>query len=230
MIDGLRQAGLGRGIYSVIDATRLTQVSSGRVRRWMQGYRFGRNEAKHTSPPVFRGDYRPIDGCLQLSFMDLMEIRVVARLLDEGISWTEVRKAGKVLSDILKTPHPYASLRFLTDGRKIFFEHKSEFNKHGLVEAVSRQQVFERIVKPHLRGVDFTGDTPVRWWPLDRSKSIVVDPQRSFGRPIVASTGIPTEILASHAKTIGVDRTAQWFDVSAKEVRAAVGFEARIAA
>jgi Phage integrase family len=62
-----------------------------------------------------------------------------------------------------------------------------------LVDLRRRQNVFHRIVEPSLHDLEFEADALARWFPLGRSRgSIVIDPARAFGRPIVSSGGVPT--------------------------------------
>jgi len=65
-------------------------------------------------------------------------------------------------------------------------------------------------------------------WP---KQSIVVDPARSFGRPIVQKVDVPTDVLA---KAVRVEESlslvAKWYDIPIEAVRAAVEFEERLAA
>jgi hypothetical protein len=42
-----------------------------------------------------------------------------------------------------------------------------------------------------------------RWWPLGKQRSVVLDPQRSFGAPIASGSGIPTATLVLAAERHG---------------------------
>src|SRR5439155_7110457 len=42
---------LNTGIFSVPEAARLTRVSTGRIRRWLKGYRYTSREKSYASPP-----------------------------------------------------------------------------------------------------------------------------------------------------------------------------------
>jgi len=67
------------------------------------------------------------------------------------------------------------------------------------------------------------------WRP--RSNRVILDPQRSFGEPIVADEGIPTDILASAYVAEGsVDAVARWYEVDPAAVEDAVEFEFSLAA
>ena len=59
----------------------------------------------------------------------------------------------------------------------------------------------------------------------------MIDPERGFGAPIVARSGVPTKVLADAVKTEGsVDFVAKWYEVTPREVRDAVKFEDQLAA
>jgi len=56
--------------------------------------------------------------------------------------------------------------------------------------------------------------------PREQPRSVVIDPRVSFGRPVIAGTGIPTAVLAGQfkaggtvpvlAKEYGADEEAVW--------------------
>ncbi len=54
------------GIYTVRDAARLTDVSTGRIRRWLRGYRYRSRKKAYSSPPLWQGQWQPIDDGLAL--------------------------------------------------------------------------------------------------------------------------------------------------------------------
>ena len=49
------------GIYSVPDASRLTGVSSWRIRRLLKGYEFKVKQGRHRSPAIWNNQIDPID-------------------------------------------------------------------------------------------------------------------------------------------------------------------------
>jgi hypothetical protein len=60
---------IGRGIYTPAEASRLTGVSTGRVRRWLRGYAFGRDGDRRISPPVLSPEVTGAnDGFVALTF------------------------------------------------------------------------------------------------------------------------------------------------------------------
>lgn len=82
------------------------------------------------------------------------------------------------------------------------------------------------MVEPSLRHLDYDEHEAVRWWPPAGGNLVVIDPQRAFGAPIIASAGVPTDVLADAFALEGsYSRIAADFGVSRTEVRAAVRFE-----
>jgi uncharacterized protein (DUF433 family) len=220
------------GIYPVRDAARLTGVSASRIRRWLRGYHYRWHEKAYASPPVWHGQWQPIDHSLAVGFLDLIEIRFVDAFLKAGVSWATLRQARQRAEEIFKVTHPFCTNRFVTDGREIFVELHRETGEPSLVEIVNRQAVFAQIIRPFLKELEFAEGTGlVRWWPLGEQRLVVLDPTRNFGRPIVARHGVPTEVLASAARVTGsVTEVARWYEVPEEEIKDAVEFEQRLAA
>lgn len=220
------------GIYMVRDAARLTGVSTGRIRRWLRGYRYRSRKKAYASPPLWHGQWEPIDHSLALGFLDLIEIRFVEAFLKAGVSWATLRQARERAEEMFKVSHPFCTNRFVTDGREIFVELHRETGEPSLIEIVQRQAVFAQIIKPFLKELEFADGTGlVRWWPLGEKRMVVLDPARNFGRPIVARHGVPTEVLGNAAKATGsIAEVARWYEVSEREIHDAVEFEQRLAA
>ncbi|MFN0010929.1 MAG: hypothetical protein ACKVS8_04710 [Phycisphaerales bacterium] len=223
-------AGLGEGVYSVQEASALSGVSPRRIRRWHEGYTFGPLDRRHRMPPVVAVQPRHFDGVLQLSFLDLIEIRLIEEFLKFGVSWKELRHAARAGAELLKTDYPFASMKFKTDGRQIFADIKANGRARELVHIRKRQQVFRSVIEPALRGVQFDSSRAVRWWPLGTTGRVVIDPLVCFGKPVGSRSGVPVAILASHAARHGVPTTVRWYGVDSQEVQDALRFSERIAA
>jgi uncharacterized protein (DUF433 family) len=223
---------LNSGIYTVPEAARLTRISTGRIRRWLKGYKFRTKLKQYHSPAIWHGQLEPIDRSLALGFLDLVELRFVDAFLKAGVNWTMIRKAHARGVEMFKTEHPFCTQGFVTDGREIFVELHKETGESSLVEIVQSQHVFGQIIKPFLKELEF-GEQNVllRWRPPTRNRLVVLDPKRNFGRPIVSNHGVPTEVLARAAAACGsMDEVSRWYEVPKAEIEDAVEFEQQLAA
>lgn len=222
---------LGIGLYTFSEAARLTKVPSRRIRRWVRGYRFRLESGVHEMPPVLDATLPTVDSAIGLEFLDLIEIRLIQEFRNQGVGWRVIRSAAERAREILQTSHPFAAQRFKTDGRAIFLETVEAAGETKLLDLFRSQYAFHRVVEPSLKGLEFSEGKPILWYPMYPKKQVVVDPARSFGQPIVASAGVPTEVLARTAEVEGsVEAAARWFDVPRKAVTAAIEFEQRLAA
>jgi hypothetical protein len=222
----------------------------------MKGYTFRRHGETRTSPPVVFGKYGATErGTIALSFGDLVEVRFVDAFLKQGVRWPVLRKAHDKAAQELGVDHPFATRRFATDGHTIL----TRIGESAIIDIAGGQLGFYRILRRYLvRGLDFRNQLAIRWWPLGKKRSVVIDAARSFGQPIVNKEGVPTAILhhaylaesrlkstrkseseisrvvepalgtAMHVEAI--ERVASWYDVERRSVRAAVEYELQLAA
>ncbi|MEN8145013.1 MAG: DUF433 domain-containing protein [Gemmatimonadota bacterium] len=227
-------------MYSQADAARLLGMRPARLRRWIHGYTYrpgpASPELRHRDPVVF-SDVPRVDGQIALSFLELMELRVVMRLVQfPGISLQKVRKAGDVASDLLETRHPFASRRIFTDGRDILAAleagSSAESDLVELTHSRASQIVSAELMRPILEEIDYSEETTLAelWWPRTKAVPIVLNPRIMFGAPTIASTRITTSVLARLAAHDKDDVVATAYDISTDAVRHAVEFEATLLA
>lgn len=222
---------IGTGIYTIAEASRLTRVSPGRIRRWLRGYSFVSSGCERTSPPVWRPQLPVIDKALALGFLDLVEIRFVDAFLDHGVTWKTLRLAAARARDLVGSTHPFCTRSFKTDGRTVFADLYDEGGERALVDLAHNQQVFARILSPYLRNIEFDREEPVRWWPLGDRRRVVIDPARSFGQPIITDGGVPTAVIAQAVQaSSSIAEVARWYEVDRRSVRDAIAFEKSLAA
>lgn len=223
---------IGVGLYTVPEASRLTRVSTGRIRRWMRGYTFRTKSGVHASERVVTPALPLIDGAMTLSFLDLQEIRFVDAFIGVGVRWPTVRRAHGSAQKAFGT-HPFSRGIFVTDGQRIFEDlaRGAARSDSAFVDMVSNQMSFRRAVLPFMKTLRFADGQASEWWPLGKSKMVVLDPRRAFGQPIVAREGVPTNILARAYKAEqDFTRVARWFAVNERAVRFAIEYEASLLA
>jgi uncharacterized protein (DUF433 family) len=227
------QTFIGRGIYTLSEAARLTKVPRSRIHRWTAGYAHDYQGESRWTDPVVKSDLPKIQGVPAIDFSDLIEIRFLNAFRNCGVGWKALRIASERAMELIKQRRPFSSKIFKTDGRTILAEITTDIGDKVLLDLVKNQYAFEKIIKPFLyAGIEFNkSNEPERWWPLGINRSVVIDPHRVFGSPIVNMGGIPTGILYRAVSTEkSVDFVADWFNVSPHEIRDAIKFERQLAA
>jgi uncharacterized protein (DUF433 family) len=227
-----RQSLLGLGVYSVREAARITHVSAPRIRRWLAGYTFTSGDASHTSRPLWQRQIVSGDSTA-LSFRDLLEVRFVDAFLRHGVRLPVIRTAAEKAAEIIGDSHPFSTKQFKTDGRSIFAEIVQVSGEPSLLDLTKSQYAFKSVMEPFLfEGLEFPefGNHPERWRPLGPDRRVVIDPERSFGQPIVTPESVPTSVLARAFHVEGsIDAVARWYEVDPRSVRDAVDFENTLA-
>jgi uncharacterized protein (DUF433 family) len=224
---------LGRGVYGASEALRLINfrrsyersghsISRQTMARWLRGYNYrSRDGAVHHSDPLWQPDYINEDETIELSFRDLIELRFVKAFRDVGLSLPTIRECFMRAVEAVNDQRPFSTRRFRTDGRTIFLEITHDIREGELLDLKRRQVAFHRIVAPSLHDLEFDAEIVARWFPLGMSrKTIVVDPMRSFGRPIVSDGGIPVEVLSEAVEVEGsAEKVAKLYEVPLVAVR-----------
>jgi uncharacterized protein (DUF433 family) len=214
---------LGHGVYTFKEAARYTGLKGSRVREWF------RHRPDAGRKAIFVSDYEPADGQQAISFYDLIDVYVAGHLREHGVSLQTLRKVYAKLKNDFETEHPFCRHELLTDGKIVFVRGLDQKGNDEVMEVLSRQKVFPRILLPFLKTIDYDDSLAKRW---RIGESVVMDPRICFGRPIVEAARVPTYILATayRANSEDAERVASWHGVSPKDVLAAVKFENRFAA
>lgn len=211
---------IGVGLYSIREAARLLRVSVSKVHRWV----------------------RPGDGLVPryfdptehtLTFVELMELHFIKMFRAEGVPLPVIRRVSQMAAKKFDSDYPFTVKRFDTDGKTVFATLMSEASGSVRVEDLQcGQLVFQNIVKPFFRKLEYRGLELARYWPLEKRGRIVLDPQRQFGKPIDFETGVPTKVLFNAVTAGGgqdYKEVAKWFGVPLSAVETAVAFEKSLA-
>ena len=223
----------GLGIYTFSEAARLADVRTVELRRWLRGYVSGKGEHERSQPPLWTSELAgsDIDG---LSFHDLLEVRFVKAFRKAGVSLQTIRITAANAREILDSAYPFTCKSFQTDGKSIFAEAVHKTGEADLLDLGKRQYVFDEIIRPSLyAGIEFGIDErATRWYPVERSKAVVLDPDLAFGKPVVTNFGVRTDILhdAWLAEEKDKQRVARLYDVPVAAVETAIRFEQRLVA
>jgi uncharacterized protein (DUF433 family)/DNA-binding transcriptional MerR regulator len=227
---------LNAPLYNEAFAARLSELTKGRVHRWLRGYdytysagRDGQLRKGHMAPIVARPATLAES---YASFLDLIDLLFVKRFLDYGISLQKIRKA-LAEAERLVGGHHFAQRTFFTDGRNIFLQVKDD--AEALMELLTNGQwVIAPLIKELAHQIEFDRPSGLahRWYPLGPRGMVVLDPLVSFGNPTIVGKGVSTAVVYDNylAEKQRVKKVAHWMNLDAKEVAAAIEFEQKLKA
>lgn len=207
---------LGEGIYTPRQAARLVGTTTQQVFRWTRG--------SGPTEPLWRAHYHGLDDTTEISFADLIEVRVVRAFRRAGISLQAIRFAIEHAKEKFGTDHPLSSMQFQTDGKEILMRALDRDDHHvSLSKKRPGQKVFTEIVKQSLNDLEYDQDLAVRWRPRT---SVVIDPNRQFGEPILDEFGISTRIISEEFHEFqSLEYLSRVYEISKKAVRQAIDYE-----
>lgn len=219
----------GIGLYTLQEAEHLTGAASREVSRWLFGY----THANGVSKPLWETQLANFEDSEKvIGFRDLLELRIVKAFTERAVPIRVIRAAIQNARAMFKSTHPFTTHRFLTDGKGIFHEALNEDSEPQLTDLVKRQMVFEHMIRPELyAGIEFNADGEAkRWYPMKKSSAIVLDPEISFGKPILSDYGVRTNVIAmTYATEQNKKTVAAIYDIPLSAVDIALKFE-RLAA
>jgi uncharacterized protein (DUF433 family) len=222
----MSDAVFGIGIYTAPEAARMVGMQPSTLRRWLLGYE---HQATREAP-LWQPQYDPADdeGVL-LGFRDLVEARIVNALRAKKIGLQTIRTCLDRAKVIVGQDHPFSTRQFKTDGKTIFLEITRGLDEPQLVDLKRSQGVFSRVVAPTLDDLDFGKDGAERWWLLHGRRTIVADPERSFGQPIIADHGMTTARVAQAVEAEGsVEKVAKIYEIKPRLIRDALTYESQL--
>jgi len=213
--------------YSIAEAAHYLQIPQATLRSWVIGRHYKAGGEKRLFKPLLI----PADAKQHLlSFFNLVEAHVLNALRQRHrIALAKVRSALDYLKIHFPSAHPLADRGFQTDGADVFLQ------RYGQLINLSQegQLAMRSVIAEHLRRVErdasgraaklylFTG-TP----RPEAAKVVVVDPQVSFGRPVLVGTGIATAVIAQRYKAgESIAELADDYDRSQSEIEEAIRCE-----
>lgn len=214
--------------YGVTEAAHYLRIPRITVRDWISGRHYRNNAGVRFSRPII---HVPDPSVKLLSFMNLVEIHVLDAIRRKhDIPLEKVRTAVNYLTKQFPSRHPLADQEFVTDGLNLFikkFSRLINISQEG-------QLAIQEVLQAHLHRIerDLHG-IPVRLFPFTRKRdlqeeprAVVIDPQVSFGRPVLVGTGIPTAVIAERYKAgESMDALAEDYGRQRAEIEEAIRCE-----
>ncbi len=203
--------------YGLVEAARYTGVPYQTLRYWVR-----------VNPLIVLASDSPP----RLSFMNLMECHMLSSMRTSyNVRIPKVRAALKELAQMHPHRHPLVDQKFETDDIDLFVR------EHGnVIVNLCRggQLEFQQTIATHLKRIEMDATGIYRFFPFiehrtDREpKSIMITPVISFGKPVIAGTGISTAVIASrfHARE-SIRDLAEEYGRPIGEIEEAIRWESR---
>ncbi len=190
-------------LYTVADAAQIVDVSRSTLDTWVRGYiRTTKSGRTVTGEPMIAHFERDRRGDPTIPFVGLTEALVLAAVRSSGVSLQKIRPALVVLQLEIGIEHALASQRLYSDGAELLYDYaeKNEGTEEGqetmkLVVVRNGQGVISEVVRQQLERIEYAPDGYARLIrvPAYRKAEVVVDPERSFGAPILEHGGARVE-------------------------------------
>ena len=216
--------------YGLAEAARYLKLPPATLRSWVVGREYSAGERVRTFVPLIQP---AIKRPPTLSFYNLVEAHVLRSFRTEhGVAIRELRKAIRFAEDKLDIERLLLSKELRTHAGNVFLD------KYGQLINLNRsgQLAMRRLLEEHLKRVEWDNwKFPVRLYPYvspepTAEKSIVIDPDIAFGRPIVMRAGVSTGAIVGRIDAgEPVNEIAQDYDLTVQEIEDAALYERRAA-
>ncbi|HLN94438.1 MAG TPA: DUF433 domain-containing protein [Flavobacterium sp.] len=211
---------LGNGVFTTQEIAHILRVPYPKVRTWIKEYWDGE------LGKVYEKNYSwKVGNSTAVGFHTLIEFYVMMQLAEAGVKTRSVLAAHKELAEKFGTTFPFAKKEVLdnisTDGLKIYLRIGSD-----TITLDGSKQLNLDFIKVFFRNLDFDNDMlAARFWPLGKKHTVVVDPHRKFGQPIVDGTSIQSEaIYRMYLAHEPLSFIAEVYEISVKSVKDAIEF------
>lgn len=220
--DGWKNHRLYLPAYRFSEAARLVGTTAQTITRWYRGYDAPGHRMRPVLPPAGTG---------LLSYLQLVEVALVADIRRLGVPLERLRLAHEYCRKTFSREFPFAELSFKTDGVHVlcaFGEHAAGKSLTDALIATDSggQLVWREAVKERLDQFDYEEGLALRWHPRGRDSVIIVDPRVAFGAPMIGESGVPTSIVRERFDAgEDLDEIEEDFGVSREELVEALRFE-----
>ncbi len=218
--------------YPFVEAARYLHIPVNTLRTWVRGRYYQTEQGKQFSEPLIK---LPDAAAKELSFTNLVEAHVLRAIrMEHSVPLEQIRIALNFIQEELGFAHPLIRKDLLkTDGRSIYVEYLERLldaSKGGQIAIRETLDIYLTRIEADKAGI------AARLFPFihpdekDDQRLIVIDPAISFGRPVIAGTGIPTKVLAElHQAGDSLDDLALDYGCDRTLIRAAVEYETKAA-
>lgn len=208
--------------YQIREAAKYADISAQTVRAWHKGPKAGLSNSKR------RALSEKTAGSA-LSYLQLVEVAVVAALRKEKLPFSRIRDAREYMCNHLKSEYPFAEYRFKTNGKELWVDYAQVEGLSGgdKLLAVNRegQLAWKEMIDRRLKEFEYEdGGVAVKWHVGGLVSPVVIDPRVAYGSPQVC--GIPTWIIKGRWDAgESINDIAEDFELPVAAIKGALKFE-----
>ncbi len=228
-------------LYGLAETSRYLKINIKTLSSWVRGrtYKLDDGTGKWWSPVIKLPDEnKPL-----LSFYNLVEVHVLSGIRRiHNVQFHKVRSALNYLEKEFPSKNPLAKRDFWTDKFDIFIKESGDL----ICASLHGQRVIQEAVEQYLYRIERDLESfPFRLYPFSHEikfkikdskhsprdlqaqpKNIVIDPLISFGRPTLAGTGIPTNVIAGRFRAgEKVKALAADYEIEETKIEEALSYE-----
>jgi uncharacterized protein (DUF433 family) len=187
--------------YGIGEAARYLRIPQATLRAWTLGQYYRVEDGRRLFDPVIQIADRERR---LLSFINVVEAHVLGAIRRQHkVSLQSVRKALRYLRQSMPSPNPLADREFAVQGKNLFVQYLGrliDVSHDGQLAMGSLLEAYLERIDWDDRGLARRLFLFTRRGDLEQPRVIVLDPHVSFGRPVLAGTGIPTAVVAQRFK------------------------------
>lgn len=211
---------LGNGVFTTQEIAQILRVPYPKVRLWITQYWDGE------LGKVYEKNYSwKVGNTTAVGFHTFIEFYVMMQFAESGVKIRQVLNAHKELGERFNTNFPFAKKEVLdnisTDGLKIYL------NIDGDIITLDGSKQFNlEVITLFFKNLDFDNEMLAsRFWPMGKKHTIVVDPHRKFGQPVLDGTSIQSEaIYRMYLAEEPIAFIASIYELPMKAVKDAIAF------
>ena len=169
-----------------------------RRRLYIPFYRIGEAARYARTSPQTAARWHRVSGAVlserairsEISYMQLIELAVVAAMRSEGVKLSVIRSTREYVAKNLESEYPFAEYRFKTDGTELIMDYEQVEPATGidklLYTSKGGQLGWKEILDRRLREFEYENEgIVIRWRVGGPDSDVLLDPRGSFGAPMV---------------------------------------------
>lgn len=209
--------------YSYAQAARYLRLPESTLWSWFSGMTYGRKPNTRHFRRILVPSSRE-----RLSFYDIASAHMLMAFRHKGATAEDMRAVVQSLEkQFPDAKHPLLGRKFLMFGKDVVIDELGQL----MNLTRGRQLGLRKIMEKFLSRVETDDNSmPVRFSPVRTTHSrgkgvIVIDPELSYGRPVIRGTGIAAEVIASRRDSgESISGLAKDYGLTRREIEEAVRY------